>query len=132
MEETTARKPACGSRGADAGVTAFGAGVTGALISGLLASACCVGPLLAVFLGVTGAGLLLALEPYRPWFAALMAAFLGFGFYRAYWLPRVAARKGSACWRAGTLRAQKVVLWLATALALGLFFVPDLLLLALE
>lgn len=64
----------CRANGAGRGGKALGAGVAGALVSGLLASACCIGPLLAVFLGVTGAGALLALEPYRPWFAALMRA----------------------------------------------------------
>ncbi|MDF1552861.1 MAG: mercuric transporter MerT family protein [Deferrisomatales bacterium] len=132
MERTTGTGAACRASRPEAGGRILGGGVAGALLSGLLASACCIGPLLAVFLGVTSAGALLALEPYRPLFAALMAAFLGFGFYRAYWLPRVAARRGESCCPPRALRAQRVVLWLAAALALALFFVPSLLLLWLE
>lgn len=106
----------------------LGAGVGGALLSGLLASACCIGPLLAVFLGVTSAGALVALEPYRPLFGALMLAFLGYGFYRAYGRPRRAPRQGEACCTPRALRAQRVILWLAAAIAVALFFGPSLLL----
>ena len=46
-------------------------------VAALLASACCLGPLVLVVLGFSGAwiGNLTALEPYRPWFlaAALVA-----------------------------------------------------------
>ncbi|NOY45518.1 MAG: mercury transporter MerT [Deltaproteobacteria bacterium] len=98
-------------------------GVAGAVVSGLLASACCVGPLLAVFLGVTGAGALARLEPYRPWFGVLMVVFLGYGFYRAYWRPR----KGEACCTPASLRVQRVILWIATLVATGLFLFPRVL-----
>src|SRR5438445_4692239 len=58
----------------------------GALMAGglaaLLASTCCLGPLVLVTLGVSGAwiGNLTALEPYRPVFlgAALVAMFLAY------------------------------------------------------
>ena len=129
MESTTGTGPTSAVSEPDRGGKVLGAGVAGALVSGLLASACCIGPLLAVFLGVTSAGALLALEPYRPLFAALMAIFLGFGFYRAYWRPRVAARRGETCCAPRALRAQRIVLWLATVFALVLFFVPNLLML---
>lgn len=108
------------------------ASAAGAVISGFLASACCIGPLLVVFLGVSSAGALLALEPYRPLFAAAMFAFLGFGFYRMYWRPRAAARRGEACCAPQALRAQRIALWLVTVLALTLLFVPNLLTLALD
>ena len=55
-----------------------GALVAGGL-AGLLASTCCLGPLVLITLGVSGAwiGNLTALEPYRPIFigAALVALF---------------------------------------------------------
>lgn len=132
MEQTTRAGAACGADHQDQGSKAMGAGVIGAVLSGFLASACCIGPLAAVFLGVTSAGALLALEPYRPLFAVLMAAFLGFGFYRAYWRPRTAAREGEACCTPAALRTQRVILWLATVFALVLFFVPSLFMLTME
>lgn len=112
------------------GGRSLGAGVAGAVVSGFLASACCIGPLLAVFLGVTSAGALVALEPYRPLFGALMLAFLGYGFYRAYGLPG-RPRKREACCTPRSLRVQRVILWFAAALAVALFFGPNLLLSAL-
>ena len=95
-------------------------GALGAVVSGLLASACCIGPLLAVFLGVGGAGALARFAPYRPWFGGLMGGFLGYGFYRASWRPR----RGGACCAPAALRVQRVILWIATVLAAGLFLFP--------
>src|SRR5260370_30574653 len=64
----------------------------GFLIAGILsaigASICCVGPLVLLALGVSGAwiGSLTALEPYRPIFIGLTMLFLGFAFYRLYFV----------------------------------------------
>ena len=60
--------------------------VTGAVLTAVAASACCVGPLILVALGVgvAWASRLSAFEPYRPLFIALTVGLLGFGFYRAY------------------------------------------------
>ena len=57
-------------------------------VAAFLASACCLGPLVLITLGVSGAwiGNITALEPYRPWFiaAALVAmAFAGRRIFRA-------------------------------------------------
>ncbi len=68
----------------------------GSLVAGgvaaVLASACCLGPLVLISLGISGAwiGNLAALEPYRPWFigAALVAG-----------LHRIAIRARSAQYR---------------------------------
>jgi mercuric ion transport protein len=72
------------------------------LIAGILsaigASICCVGPLVLLALGVSGAwiGSLTALEPYRPIFVGLTLLFLGFAFYCLY-LARPACSPESAC-----------------------------------
>ena len=44
-------------------------------ISALLASACCLGPLVLIMLGISGAwiGSLTLLEPYQPWFMGAAA-----------------------------------------------------------
>jgi mercuric ion transport protein len=73
----------------------------GFLIAGILsaigASICCVGPLVLLALGVSGAwiGSLTALEPYRPILIGLTLLFLGFAFYRLY-LVRPACSPESA------------------------------------
>jgi mercuric ion transport protein len=101
----------------------------GFLIAGILsaigASICCVGPLVLLALGVSGAwiGSLTALEPYRPIFVGLTLLFLGFAFYRLY-LVRPACSRESACANPRTLRRQRAAFWIVTVLVLGLIAVP--------
>lgn len=67
----------------------------GFLVAGILAalgaSACCLGPLVLIALGVSGAWIstLTALEPYRPFFIGLTLLFLALAFHRLYLAPRV-------------------------------------------
>jgi mercuric ion transport protein len=101
----------------------------GFLIAGILsaigASICCVGPLVLLALGVSGAwiGSLTALEPYRPIFIGLTLLFLGFAFYRLY-LARPACSPESACANPHTLNRQRLGFWIVTVLVLGLIAVP--------
>ena len=55
---------------------------SGGVIGAILASSCCIVPLLFVMLGVSGAwiGSLTALEPYKPVFAGIALVFIGLGF----------------------------------------------------
>jgi mercuric ion transport protein len=95
------------------------------IISAIGASICCVGPLVLLALGVSGAwiGSLTALEPYRPIFIGLTLLFLGFAFYRLY-LVRPACSPESACANPRTLRRQRVAFWIVTVLVLGLIAAP--------
>jgi len=69
-------------------------GMMAALGTGLLASACCIVPLLLVTLGVGGAWVssFTALEPYRPFFIGVAVAFLAWAGFREY-----RATRGPAC-----------------------------------
>ena len=101
----------------------------GFLIAGIFsaigASICCVGPLVLLALGVSGAwiGSLTALEPYRPIFIGLTLLFLGFAFYRLY-LVRPSCSPESACANPRTLKRQRLGFWIVTLLVLGLIAVP--------
>jgi mercuric ion transport protein len=101
----------------------------GLLIAGILsaigASVCCVGPLVLLALGVSGAwiGSLTALEPYRPIFIGLTLLFLGFAFYRLY-LARTVCSPESACANPRTLKRQRLAFWIVTGLVLGLIAIP--------
>jgi len=101
----------------------------GFLLAGILAavgaSICCVGPLVLLALGVSGAwiGSLTALEPYRPFFIGLALLFLAFAFHRLYLARRVCA-PGSACANPRTLKRQRFAFWIVTVLVLGLIAVP--------
>lgn len=59
-----------------------GSFAAGGLIGAVLASACCIGPLALLTLGVSGAwiGNLEAIEPDEPDFAVIEVVFIGLGF----------------------------------------------------
>ena len=87
------------------------------ILAALMASACCIGPLLFAMLGLGGAGLLMQFEPYRPWLVAATVLLLGAGFYVTYRKPRRAASASSdacGCDTPTTKRAGTWMLWLAT------------------
>ena len=101
--------------------------ISGAVLAAVTASVCCLGPLLLLGLGVSGAwiGTLTALEPVRPVFSVLALGFLGFAFYRTG--SRRAAEQcaeGSHCARRGSARFNRIPLWLATVAVLGLLTFP--------
>jgi len=92
-------------------------------IAAILASACCLGPLVLVSLGLGGAwiGNLTALEPFRPVFvgAALVALFFA---YRRIFRPAAECKPGEVCARPQAKRAYKamfgvVAILVAVALA---------------
>ena len=101
----------------------------GSLVAGILAaigaSVCCVGPLLLLALGIGGAWIsnLTALEPYRPIFIGLTLLFLGLAFRKVYLSPQVCA-PSTGCADPQTLRRQRLVFWLVSALLIGLLAVP--------
>ena len=101
----------------------------GAIGAALLASLCCVGPLLVVTLGV-GAGLASRFEPLRPLFTVLTLALLALGFYVVYG-RKPAVRDGAACSADRSCsvprhrRRDTIVLWVATVVALLLLTFPQ-------
>ncbi len=96
----------------------------GSLASGLLASACCIGPLVLGALGLGSLGFAAALAPLRPWFLGVTTAFLAAGFYLAYRPSPSAACAGAADCAPASRRAQRVSLWVVTALVAGLAAFP--------
>lgn len=93
----------------------------GGVVGALLASSCCIGPLLLLSLGVGGAwvGNLTALAPYQPLFLLLTFGFLAAGFWTVYYKPKVACEEDSYCASRTSDRVLKVALWGATLLALA-------------
>jgi len=98
-----------------------------ALLAGGLAaigaSACCAGPLLVVSLGLGGAWVssLVALEPLRPVFIALVLVAFGIAFRRLYLLP---CAPGESCAVAAVRRRQRWVFWLTLLPAAALVAFP--------
>ena len=88
-------------------------------IAAILASTCCLGPLLLIALGVSGAwiGNLSALEPYRPIFIGVaLVAMLVAG--RRIFRPAQACLPGGACALPQARFAYKMIFWVVAALIL--------------
>lgn len=94
-------------------------------IAALLASACCLGPLVLITLGVSGAwiGNLTALEPFRPAFigAALVAMFFA---WRRIYRPEDNCKPGEVCAIPRVRSAYKVSFWLVSTLVLIALLFP--------
>lgn len=92
------------------------------LIGGALAafgaSVCCLGPLVLVALGVSGAwiGNLAALEAYRPIFIGAAVVLLGFAWHKIYRTPAAACGPDATCALPRANRIYRVVFWLVSAL----------------
>ena len=100
--------------------------LAGAVTAAVGASLCCLGPLLLLALGVGGAwiGNLTVMERYRPILMAATFLFLGLAFARIYRKPKEdACASGSSC-PPNAGRRNKVLLWIVTALVLGLLALP--------
>lgn len=100
--------------------------LVGSLVAGVLASACCIGPLVLGVLGLSSLGLGAALAPLRPWFLGLTAVFLAIGFYFAY-RPQHAetCEPGEACAKPVSRRNQRIGLWVVTVAAVALVSYPS-------
>ena len=94
-------------------------------LAALLASACCLGPLVLVLLGVSGAWIsnLTRLEPYRPVFlgAALIALFFA---WRRIFRPAWPCTPGEVCAIPRVRSTYKVIFWCVAALILVAFAFP--------
>lgn len=101
----------------------------GALAAGglaaILASACCLGPLVLITLGFGGAwiGNLTVLEPYRPIFigAALVALFFA---YRRIFRPASVCEPGDVCAIPQVKTTYKAIFWIVAILVLIALLFP--------
>ena len=88
-------------------------------LAAILASTCCLGPLILVALGFSGAwiGNLTALEPYRPIFigTALVAMFFA---YRHIYRPVQACKPGEVCAFPQVRTTYKLIFWVVAVLVL--------------
>src|SRR6266852_2398838 len=106
------------------GRTGSGALIVGGLAA-ILASTCCLGPLVLVALGLSGAwiGNLTLLEPYRPFFigGALVALFFA---GRRIFRPARSCQPGEVCAVPRTRRIYKIVFGIVSALVLVALLYP--------
>ena len=96
----------------------------GGVVAAAGSAVCCAGPVVAVAAGVSGAGLS-AFEPFRPYFLAATAFFLVVGFALLDREEKNACEPGKPCADPGVRRRMKVILWVATGLAVVLATFPS-------
>ena len=94
-------------------------------VAALLAGACCLGPLVLVSLGVTGAWLayLPRLEPYRPVFLGAAALALAFAWRRIY-RPAAQCKPGEVCALPPVRRGYQIGFWSVATLLAFMFVYP--------
>lgn len=99
----------------------------GGIVAGIAASACCIGPLVLLMLGIGGSWIsnLTALEPYRPVFVILSFIFAGFAYRSIY------MKKDDECCEEGTIcaiprnqRMYKIFFWFVVMFILFAFLSP--------
>lgn len=127
-EPRTMHSDALDKLGQDVGTRSFAASVA-AIGAALLASLCCIGPVLFVTLGV-GAGIASQFEPLRPVFTILTLGLLALGFYAVYGPRRTIATRASygvdgSCTVPRSRTRDKIMLWVATLFALILLTFPQ-------
>lgn len=96
-------------------------------LAALLASSCCLGPLVLLMLGFSGAwiGNLAALEAYRPWFIGAALAALWFA-YRRIWRSTSDCRPGEVCAVPQVRTTYQTLFWIVVALVLMALVFPYL------
>ena len=86
-------------------------------LAAILASVCCLGPLVLLMLGISGAwiGNLTALEPYRPLFIGAALVALAFAYRRIFRSSDV-CEPGDVCAVSQVKTTYKVLFWLVAVL----------------
>ena len=97
---------------------------TGGVAAAVASTLCCAGPLVAVALGLSGAGLAATFEPLRPYFVGGTVLALGFGFVTLSREEKRACEPGTLCASPIARRRMKRALWIATIVSIPLLTFP--------
>ncbi|MGH7531472.1 MAG: mercuric transporter MerT family protein [Gemmatimonadales bacterium] len=89
---------------------------TGGIAAAAGSAACCIGPLAALALGVSGAGIAATFEPLRPYLLAGAFGLVGLGFVALRREERKACEPGTTCSSPMVRRRMRRALWTATGL----------------
>ena len=103
--------------------------LVGGAVAAILSSLCCLGPLVLVTLGVSGAwiGNLALLEPYRPIFISVAVVCLVLAYRHIYHAPAAATcEPGTLCAFPQTNRLYRRLFWVVSALVLVALVFPYL------
>ncbi len=104
--------------------------LAGAIGAAFAASACCIGPLLVLFLGTGGAlaAGFSSLTKFRPLFIGITILSLGWAYYKLIYKPqKVACEPGSSCESPATRKRNKILFWSIAVLSIILLAFPYIL-----
>ena len=96
---------------------------TGGVIAAVIASVCCIGPVVLALIGISSIGLFSMLEAYRSYLIGLTVVLLGFAFYFTYRKREVKCEDGSCKVQSSSLW-NKIGVWCATLIAVGALAFP--------
>lgn len=97
----------------------------GAILAAIVASVCCIGPLLFISLGIGGAwmGAFSSMETIRPYFIVLTLIFIGLGYRKLYLIPD-SCQEGDDCALPEIKYKQRMIFWIGSSLILLLLTFP--------
>ncbi len=97
----------------------------GAVLAAIGASACCIGPLVLLSLGIGGAWMttLTSMEAVRPIFLIATLVCIGLGFRKLYLVPDN-CETGEACASASVKHNQRNIFWVGSVILLALLAFP--------
>lgn len=97
----------------------------GSIAASLIASTCCIGPVVFAVLGISSAGLLTKMEPYRPILTVTTLALLSLAFYFSYKKnPAAECENESYCANPKYDVWNKRILWISTILITAFLTFP--------
>jgi mercuric ion transport protein len=98
----------------------------GSFIASILASVCCIGPILFAILGISSAGIISKFEPYRGIVSVTALGLLALSFYFTYKKkPAEECKEGSLCAIPKSAVWNKRILWIATLIIIGTLTFPQ-------
>lgn len=100
------------------------ASAAGGVVAAVASAICCAGPLVALTLGFSAAGLATAFEPWRPLFVGATVLGLGYGHWTLQREEGRACVPGAVCASPRARRRLRLTLWTATILAIPLLLFP--------
>lgn len=97
------------------------ASLAGGALAAITASVCCLGPLVLVSVGISGAWIsnLTAFEPYRPYALGVALVCMVLAYRKIYLVPAPeACEPGTLCAVPRTRRIYKVMFWVVSGMVL--------------
>lgn len=98
--------------------------VASSIAGAIVASFCCILPIVFALTGITAIGASAAFAAWRPYLLTGTLGLLGLGFYFAYRPTKEQCAPGAACQLPTTKRSGRAMLWLATAAVIGFAAFP--------